>query len=53
MHRGHYGHPDPANDHSPERCLDDVSSIPELYGNMLKGSMMCKIDLVHSGLSEY
>jgi hypothetical protein len=40
MHRGHYGHPSPADDHSPERSLGDVWSIPEPYGNTLKGPMM-------------
>jgi hypothetical protein len=43
MHGGHYRHPGLANDHSPERSLGDVWSIPEPYGNTLKGSMMCKI----------
>ena len=40
MHRGHYGHPGPANDHWSERCLDHVWSVPEPEGNTLKGSMM-------------
>jgi hypothetical protein len=28
-HRGHYGHPGPADNHSPERSLGDAWSIPE------------------------
>ena len=48
MHRGHYGHPGPADDHSLERCLGDVWSIPEPQGNTLKGSMMFKMVLVYS-----
>jgi hypothetical protein len=40
MHRGHYGHPGPADDHWSERCLDHVWSVPEPEGNTLKGSMM-------------
>jgi hypothetical protein len=42
MHMGHYGHPGPADDHSPERCLGDVWSILEPYRDTLKGSMIFK-----------
>jgi hypothetical protein len=40
MNMGHYGHPGPANDHSPERCLGDVWSISQTEGNTLHGAMM-------------
>jgi hypothetical protein len=53
MHMGHYGHPGPVGDHSPERSLSDVWSIPEPWGNTLKGSLMSKMVLVHSELLEY
>jgi hypothetical protein len=53
MHMDHYGHLGPPDDHSPERSLDDVWSIPKPHGNTLKGSIMCKLVLVHSELSEY
>jgi hypothetical protein len=43
MHMGHYGHPGPADDHSPKRSLGDVWSIPEPWGNTPKGSMMCNM----------
>jgi hypothetical protein len=38
MHKGHYGHPGPADNHSPERGLGDVWSIPKPLGNTHKGS---------------
>jgi hypothetical protein len=40
MHKGHYGHWGPTDDHSTERCLGDVWSVLEPCGNTLKGSMM-------------
>jgi hypothetical protein len=43
MHRGHHGYPDLIDDHLTERSLGNVWSIPEPWGNTLKGSMMCKM----------
>jgi hypothetical protein len=39
IHRDHHGYLDPIDDHLPERGLDNVWSIPEPYGNSIKGAM--------------
>jgi hypothetical protein len=44
MHKGHYGHPGAVDEHWLERRLDHVCSVPEPYGNTLKGSVALRDD---------
>jgi hypothetical protein len=52
MHKDHYGSPDPPDDHLPERDLDNVWSVHEPLGNMLRGSLILEMVLVISGNTE-
>jgi hypothetical protein len=46
MHMDRYGSPGPLDDHLPERDLNNVLSVLEPLGNMLKGSLMLEMVLV-------
>jgi hypothetical protein len=52
MHRDRYGSLDPLYDHLPKRDLDNVWSVLEPLGNMLKGSLMLEMVLVIFGNTE-